>query len=328
MQRKTFNWGIIAPGRIARRFAEGLSAIEDAKLYAVASSNEQRGKAFAKDFGAATSYLRYDELLADPKVDAVYIANPHRFHYETIRACILAGKPVLCEKPLTVNAAQAEQLMALAEQHQVFLMEAMWSRYLPVWQQVKRWLNQNMIGDIKLLQSSFAFPIPRDESDRLLNVDLAGGVLLDYGVYNVALSQFVMGRHPSKVLADGLVGPTGVDERCSVILNYGGAVSQFTCSFQSYTENSFCIYGDKGKIVVPAYFWDSNKVELHLFDKPPELLELPYLASGFEYQASEAMSCIRQGGLQSQLNTWQDTLGTQRVMDEILAQVGVSYPFL
>ena len=321
-------WGVIAPGRIANRFAESFVALPDATLCAVASSNKERGQAFTKAHGFDKVYVNYEDLVNDPEIDAVYIANPHRFHFTSARLCLEAGKPVICEKPLTVNAMEAEQLIELAEQKQVFLMEALWSRFLPVWQKVKAWLAEGRVGDIKLLDSRFGFSIPREENDRLLNLELAGGVLLDMGVYNVSMSQFVMEADLESLVCDGFVGKTGVDERISAVLNYGGPASQFTCNFQAFTENNFVIYGDLGHIVVSPCFWDTTSAKLMTKDGQVEEFDEPFLANGFEYQVKHAMECIRAGELESDVIPWRHTLATQKIMDEILHRVGVRYPFL
>ena len=328
MNQDQFNWGVIAPGRIAHRFAQGLAVIDDANLYAVASSDLSRAKAFADTYGGASKlYGNYDELIADPEVDAIYIANPHRYHYDCVERCLKAGKPVLCEKPLTVTANESERLIAIAETEGVFLMEALWSRFLPVWQQVKQWLDEGMIGDVKVISSTFGFKIPRASGDRLLNLDSAGGVLLDMGIYNVAMSQFVIGRDPIKILADGIVGETGVDERSSGLLNYGGPVSMFTSNFQTQTANDMTISGTKGSIVIDAEFWATEKATLKVEDEESVTIESPFRASGFEYQTEEAMRCIRTGKLQSDVIPWKDTLGNMQTMDQILTQIGVEYPF-
>ena len=323
-----FKWGILAPGRIARNFAQGLSVVEDAELYAVASSNISRAQSFAESFGGAKQvYGSYVELINDPNVDAIYIANPHRFHADSVEMCLKAGKPVLCEKPLTVTAKQTERLIALAEAEGVFLMEALWSRFLPVWVDVKQWLAEGLIGEVKVITSTFGFNIPRNNDDRLLNLDSAGGVLLDMGVYNVAMSQYVMGRNPISILADGIVGKTGVDERSSGLLNYGGPVSMFTSNFQAQTANDMTISGTKGSIVIDAEFWAAKKATLTIHDGETTIIEKPFRASGFEYQIEEAIRCIRAGKLQSDVIPWKDTLGNIRTMDQVLTQIGVEYPF-
>ncbi len=324
-----FNWAIIAPGRIAQRFAKGLEAVEKANLYAVGSSNLERANEFAEKFNADRTFDSYADLANDPNVDAIYIANPHRFHFETALLCLQAGKPVLCEKPLTVNKKQAQTLIDTAKENNVFLMEALWSRFLPVWVQVKNWLAEGRIGEVKILSSMFGFNIPRDQADRLLNPELAGGVLLDMGVYNCSMSQFVMGSNPVSYTIEGYVGETGVDERVSATLNYGNnRISQFTCNFQADTNNEFVIYGTKGKIVVHQHFWDTTQASLYVEDKLVETFNQPFLASGFEYQIMEVMKCLEAGKIESDIISWSDTLTTMELMDSMLDDLGVKYPFI
>ncbi|ABC29353.1 predicted dehydrogenase and related protein [Hahella chejuensis KCTC 2396] len=325
---RTFSWGVIAPGRIAQRFAACFAAIDDARVLAVASSNRERGDAFAQRFGCERVYGDYRELAQDPDIDAIYIANPHRYHLETALLCIDAGKPVLCEKPLTVSAGQAQRLMDAASNRNVFLMEALWTRFIPVWRQVKQWVDAGAIGDVVLMDSRFGYKAERVKGDRVFERDLAGGALLDIGIYNLSMSQFVMGRDPVSFVCDGVVGETGVDERVSAILNYGGPASQFTCNLLSNTDNGFRIYGSKGRIEIPADFWEASTATLITHDGACETFDGPLLANGFEYQVMHAMARIRAGELQSDVIPWRDTLATQTLMDAILARLGVIYPFL
>ncbi|MFC3022658.1 Gfo/Idh/MocA family protein [Vibrio zhugei] len=328
MTGNTFRWGIIGLGRIAHNFAKALDVVPNARLYAVASSNRERANTFAQEYGSEHAYDDYQPLIDNPHVDAIYIATPHRFHYQWARQCLMAGKPVLCEKPLTVNEVQARELVALAEKHQTFLMEALWTRFLPTWQQVFTWLSEQRIGDLRLLSSSFAFNVPRNEEDRLLNNALAGGALLDMGIYNLAMSQFVMQREPSVIVANGMIGETNVDERTSVILDYEGVASQFTCGLNTTLENGFTLYGSKGSILVESMFWAATQAVLCVDGEEPQRVAFPFRATGFEYQIEEVMSCIAKGQLQSDVMSWQQTINTMKTMDEIRQQIGLEYPFL
>ncbi len=328
MSEKTFNWGVIAPGRIAHTFAKALQVVPNACLYAAASSNLTRAKSFVQEYRGELAYDDYQTLIDDPQVDAIYIANPHRFHFECAKKCLIAGKPVLCEKPLTVNEAQARELVALAEKHHTFLMEAVWTRFLPAWQQVLTWLDENRIGDLSVIHSSFAFNVPRNEDDRLLNNELAGGALLDMGIYNLTMSQFVMQREPTSIIANGMIGETNVDERTSVILDYDGVASQLTCGLNATLENSFTLYGSKGSIHVPSMFWAAEKATLRVSGEEELTVELPFRATGFEYQIEEVMCCIAEGKQQSDVMSWQDSLNTMKTMDEIRRQIGLEYAFL
>lgn len=322
-----FRWGLIGPGRIAESFAQALTVIDDAKLYAVASRNEQRAISFASKYNVETSYQQYAELVNDDNIDAVYIATPHRFHYEQIKLCLEAGRAVLCEKPLTVNATQSQELITLAKSKGLFLMEAVWTRFLPVYAQVKTWLDSGVIGEVKSLHSNFGFCLPRDLDDRTYNHDLAGGVLLDMGIYNITVSQWVYGENPESIQATSLLTETDVDEHTSVTLRYSnGRFSQFTCSFLAKHNNDFFVYGTRGHIQLHDMFWCANKATL-VTESEEVSISKPFRATGFEYEIEEVMSCIRSGLLESPVITHADTLGAMTIMDTIRSQVGQKYRF-
>jgi predicted dehydrogenase len=327
MSDKIFNWGVIGPGRIANQFAQGLGVIEDAALYAVASTRLERAEAFARQYGGAKLYDSYEALVSDPEVDGIYIATPHRFHFENIRLCLNAGKPVLCEKPLTVNAAETRQLVEIARSKKVFLMEALWTRFLPIYTPIRQWLNDGTIGDINLMVGTFGFNVPKSEADRWLNPELAGGTLLDMGIYPISVSQWVMGAQPQSFVARARIGKTGVDELTAVLLQYeNGVISQFHSSFLSNNVNEFFIYGNKGHIRIHANYWGSEKASLIANDQ--ELtVSRPFRGGGFEYQTEEAMRCIRAGLLESPGMTLANSLANMELMDAIRAEIGLKYPF-
>lgn len=325
---QSINWGIIAPGRIAHRFAQGFESVEDGHLFAVASRNTERATRFAKQYDIPNVMADYDEIICHPDIDVIYIANPHRYHHETVKQCLLAGKAVLCEKPLTVTAKQSIELFELAKEQNVFLMEAVWSRFLPCWTQVKQWLNDDLIGDIQLLRSTFGCQPPKDETDRLFDINLAGGALLDTGIYNIALSEFVLGRQPDRIQSAVLVGETGIDERCSVTLDYGDITSQFTCSFLSCLDNQFQIVGDKGTIVVDGDFWDARSATLTTNVGEVLKCNKPQRASGFEYQVDEVHRCLKSGQITSANMRPDVTIANMKIMDQILEEAGVIYPFV
>ncbi len=327
MTNRRFNWGIIGPGRIAHQFAEGLKVIEDAALYAVASSNIERAQAFAEQYGGGVTYDSYQALVNDPQVDAIYIATPHRFHFDNARLGLKAGKPVLCEKPLTVNAAEAQQLIEMARAHKVFLMEALWTRYLPIYRQVRQWLDAGAIGELRLLVSNFGINVPKDQADRWLNPELAGGTLLDMGVYPIAVSQWVMGQTPQAFSAQAYLGSTGVDELTTVLLKYeNGVISQFNSNFITDGVNDFMIYGSTGHIRIHANYWAATQATL-VTGEQALTVSKPFRGGGFEYQTEEAMRCIRAGLLESPGMSHAHTLANMQLMDSIRAEIGLSYPF-
>jgi predicted dehydrogenase len=327
MDTPTTRWGIIGPGRIAHTFARAAAVVDGAVLHAVASRDAGRARQFAGQYQIPQVYDSYEALAADPEVDAVYIATPHRYHREQALLCLEAGKAVLCEKPLTVNAAETRALIDLARAKKVFLMEALWTRYLPIYGHVRDWLDSGLIGDVELIQSSFGFAMNRDPEDRLLNHELAGGALLDLGVYNIAMSQWVQGREPVEVSAQGRIGETNVDELTSASLRYDdGSISQFTCTVRATTANEFVIYGRLGHIRVHGFFGGATRATLVTAGKELTVAE-PFRATGFEYQIEEAMRCIQAGLIESPAMTHEQSLATMTVMDRIRAAIGLRYSF-
>lgn len=327
MSSSPFRWGILGPGRIAHRFAQALGEVEDARLQAVASRSAERAGDFAAQYGAPAAYDSDEALASDPAVDAIYIATPHRFHHAQARLCLQAGKPVLCEKPFTVNAAQALDLIQLARTQNLFLMEALWSRYLPIYRQVRTWLDGGEIGEIRLVSSTFCFQPERDPSDRKFNHALAGGALLDLGIYNVSLSQWAIGADPIAVSARGQIGDTGVDELTAATLVYPqNVVAQFTCSLLFEALNDFTIYGTHGHIRIHPKFWESTQATISVGGKE-EIAVLPFRRNGFEYQIEEAMDCLRSGKRESEGMPLAATLANMKTMDQIREQIGLKYSF-
>jgi dihydrodiol dehydrogenase / D-xylose 1-dehydrogenase (NADP) len=322
-----FRWGILGPGRIAHRFADGLNSIGDACLYAVGSASAERAQSFSAQHHPQKVYASHAELVNDPNVDAVYIANSHPFHLATALLCLEHGKPVLCEKPLTVNAHDSRKLIETAEKKSLFLMEGLWSRFLPIYQQVHEWLEQKVIGDVLLLNSTMGFRKPVDLQDRLYNPNLAGGVLLDQGVYPIALSQWFIGENPGSFAVKNHFSSNHVDDLTAVTLQYpGGAISQFTCNFVAETVNDFFIYGSKGHIRIHANYWQSTQATLVLGEKLT-ILTKPFRATGFEYEAEEVMTCVRAGKLESSTMPHAHTQANMELMDSIRSEIGLVYPF-
>ncbi|WP_016953992.1 Gfo/Idh/MocA family protein [Catenovulum agarivorans] len=319
-----FNWGIIGPGQIANRFAGALAADFVGNLYAVGCRSKQRGEAFSQKYGGQKVYTNYQDLINDKQVDAVYIATPHNFHFELVKSCLKAKKPVLCEKPLTVTAAQTAELIELAKANNTFLMEAMWSLYLPVYQQANKWIAEGKIGDIELIRSTFGFNIPKDDpEDRNLNPNLAGGALLDRGVYCVATAQWFMQEKAQNIQAMGTIGETGVDLTSMANLAYSNnKFAQFNTNLVCKTENNLHIYGSKGRIEISSMFWESEEITLYTNeDNSKQTLKLPFSVNGFEYEIAEAEKCIKAGKIQSDVVTHEFTLNSMQTMDEILRQL-------
>jgi predicted dehydrogenase len=322
-------WGLLGPGRIAQRFAQCLGAVAGAQLVAVASRDTARAQAFARAHGVARVYGDYAALLADTQVDAVYIATPHSAHLAQALAVVAAGKAVLCEKPLTVNAAQAATMLEAARARGVFVMEALWSRFLPVYDQVRDWLGAGEIGPVLRVVSSFGFEAARNPQDRLFNPALAGGALLDLGVYTLSLPHYLLGGGALTLQqAQATLGPTGVDEEVQArLLSASGVGISLQASLLRQGINALQLVGERGSIVVGDPFWEGSHAVWQRDGQPPLLSWHPFACNGFEYQVREVQACLASGRLQSSTMPWVDTLAVMQAMDDIRARIGLRYPF-
>ena len=334
----SFGWALIGPGKIAHRFAEAVQRMEGARLIAVHGRDPLRASAFAQTwslYGAPVEVAGdIGSLFNDDRINAVYIATPHALHTNAIRQCLAAGKPVLCEKPLVPNHALGLDVVALARQHRVFLMEAVWTRFLPVYTVVGDWLRSGAIGRVRGIQSSFCIDVPFDAASRTHDPAQAGGALLDIGLYNLTMThwalQAAMGQCPplQSLHAHGMIGPSGVDHRVSATLEFADDVSsQFICAFDAIADNGFRIFGERGSICLPMQFWEATNAEIHIAGKDVVTVHRPFRINGFEGEIEEAMSAIGRGEIESPLMTHQDTLTTLAWMDGIRKIIGVRYPF-
>ncbi|TPV56541.1 Gfo/Idh/MocA family oxidoreductase [Aestuariibacter sp. GS-14] len=330
----TYRWGVIGPGNIAQTFADALNVLPQGELYAVASRNAQRGQDFVLKNGAKVLHSSYQALIDDPKVDLVYIATPHSHHYPVARAVLAAGKHLLLEKPLTVNAAQTRELVKLAEQNNCVFQEALWSRFMPCFAKVKAWIEQGRIGKLQYITSQIGFVFNGEPSHRLLNPALAGGSLLDLGVYSVSISQYLLGEHPVGVSA--LATPVGekVDHNTFVTLQYdSGVVSQFVSTIDAHCSNVMTIHGNKGYIHVRGRFWEGNACSLFVdgapiadpIGKPVETQQFSHQANGFEYQIAATMQLIGGSTLSDERMSHADSIGVMDTLDRIRYALGLHY---
>jgi predicted dehydrogenase len=322
-----FKWGILGPGRIARKFIECIHQLKGSTLHAIASQSSKDLKGLQESLHAEKAYSSYEELVRDEDVQAVYIATPHRFHYANASLCLMNGKPAVVEKPVTVNRIEFQRVVDLSEEKNIFVMEAMWTRFLPVFRQIKTWLDAGEIGNPELVISAFGFKAPRNLEDRWLNPQLAGGAVLDLSVYNVAATQMVFGKIPKVITAEAVIGPTGVDEMINAKLEYeDGGSARFMSTLLARPFTSLQIWGSRGNILTETPFNSSEKATM--FNKSGEtIFEENHKINGFEYQILEAQRCIEAGLIESPLMTHKDSLDDLQIMDEIRQQIGLHYPF-
>ncbi|MBI5385753.1 MAG: Gfo/Idh/MocA family oxidoreductase [Verrucomicrobia bacterium] len=322
----TIRWAILGAGRIARKFASCLREVPDAQLIAVGSLSAERANALADEFGAPHRHASYEALAADPDVDVVYVCTRNPFHLDNIKLCLTAGKPVLCEKPFTLNAAEAAEAITLARERKLFLMEAMWTRCFPATAKLREWLAQGRIGELQLLQGDFGFRNDWKPEGRHLSVGLGGGALLDVGVYLVSFSSMVLGP-PVHVAGDAHLGATGVDESCGMVLRHArGELSVLSAAIRTETAKQVTIFGTTGRLEVPCPFWKPNALTLTPLDGAPEHVEFPYPNFGYQFEQAEVMRCLRAGRLESDLMPLEETLSIMRTLDAIRAPWGLKYP--
>ena len=319
-------WGILGPGSIAGKFAEGLEALPDAQLAAIGSRTPERAAAFAARFAVPRVHSSYEELVQDAEIDAIYVATPHPFHKEHTILCLEAGKAVLCEKPFTINATEAEAVVQLARTRNIFLMEAMWTRFLPAMAKVRQWIATGAIGAVRMIQADFGFRAGLNPQGRLFNLELGGGALLDIGVYTVSFASMLLGAKPTQIKALAHIGETGVDEQAGIVMGYeDGALAVLSTAVRTTTAHEARILGTEGMICIEPSFWKSEKITLRAGDRE-EIEVLPLIGNGYNYEAAEVGACLRQGQVESEVMPLDETIEIMHILDTIRAQWGLQYP--
>lgn len=326
MSNRPFRWGIIGLGGIAHKFAEGLKAVPDAELLAVASRSQVKADQFGDKYSARRRYGSYQALAEDSEVDAAYIATPHPMHKEDALMCIAAGKAVLCEKPFTINAQEAREVIAAAKERQVFLMEAMWTRFFPIMIRLRELLAKGEIGDIGMVQADFGFRSDVNPEGRLYNKALGGGALLDVGIYPLSFASMVLGT-PVDVCGLAAMGQTEVDERTGMVLRYpNGQIAVLSCAVRTNTLQEALVMGSKGWIKIHREFWKPEKMTVGRDGKAPEEIHLPYQGNGYNYEALEVMKGVREGRLESAVMPLHETVSLMETMDRLRRSWGLKYP--
>ena len=319
-------WGILGTGRIAGKFAVALNNLEDAQLYGVGSRSEVNAAAFSDEYSVPKRFHGYESLAADPDIDVVYIATPHSLHKENCLMCLEHGKAVLCEKPFTVNASETATVINFAREQQLFLMEAMWTRFIPAAIKLKEFIAGNVIGDIQYLFAGGAILPDFDPDFYVFRRELGGGVLLDAGVYLVSLASWLLG-YPDKIQSVGRLNSRGVDDHDALLLEYdSGAIASLYVSMRTKSRPDITVLGSKGKIYVHPPLFCPSKIILSLFDAEATEITLPFDSNGYQFEAMEVNRCLREGKTESDVMPLDETLAIMRMMDEIRGQFGLKYP--
>lgn len=324
---ENIKWGVIGAGRMSGWFSEGLSVVPGAVKYAVASRTLEKGEKFAETYQYLKAYGSYEELVRDKDVDIVYIATPIREHYRCVKLCLEAGKNVLCEKSLTVNAREAEELICLAKEKNLFFMEGMWMKCQPVFRKVREWVQSGMLGELKAIDCHFY--TAAGKGHRLYRYDLAGGALLDLGYYPISAAVALMGAEPEKVACRAVVRE-GVDVQDSVILDYSaGAFAHLACGLGTEKSARLYLVGAKGRICIQQeFFFQAQHAEAMDFDRNIlATAEGPFLKNGYEFEAMEAQKCLLEGKKESILVPLRESLAAMRILDKCREQAGVHFDF-
>ena len=323
---RAYRWGILAPGSIAHRFAQGLSVCENAERYAVGSRDAGRAEAFRERYAFKRAYGSYEEFASDPALDVAYVATPHPHHTEAAILLMERGKHVLCEKPLAANAAQAARMIACARANGVFLMEGIWTRFLPSIVRLRELIAEGAIGEVRRVEANFGFRAQTDPNGRLFAPAMAGGSLLDVGVYNVAFARMVFGARPSAVDSKLHLGETGVDEEAALSLTYpSGATASLYSAIRVNTPQDATVFGTEGSIYLPSY-WHGDTLILRGKDGEA-VTRFPFESTGFQFEAAAVMECLARGEKESPVMPLDESLENMRLMDAVRAEHGLAYPF-
>ncbi len=323
---KKMKMAIMGAGNIAVSMAKTIAKMEHVERYAVGSRSQEKAEGFAKEHGFTKAYGSYEELVADEEVELIYIATPHSEHYENARLCILHGKPVLCEKSFTANAGQARELFALAEAEKVFITEAIWVRYMPMLEQIRRELASGSIGEVTMLTANLGYPI--SQVPRMRRPDLAGGALLDVGVYPLNFALMMFGNRVKDISGVCTYTDTGVDEQNSFTLIFeDGKVAQLNSSMLCRSDRRGMIYGTNGYIQIDNI---NNFESLTVYDAEggaQKRMERPEQISGYEYEVEACIRALAEGKLACEEMPHEESIRVMELMDSLRKQWGIRYPF-
>lgn len=323
---ENFSWGILGPGGIARAFAQDLTLLSGHAIGAIGSRSLENAQAFACTFGG-TAYGSYAELVADPTIDAIYVATPHPAHHDNVILALNAGKPVLCEKPFSVNADQAQAMVDAAARNGVALMEAMWARFLPHYAKVREIVKSGVLGPILSVHADHGQRLADQGIARLVEPNLAGGALLDLGIYPVSFAHMILGT-PSNVASKAVFTDKGVDAQTSMIFTYSsGAQAVLTTTMMEQTPCRAVVAGLNGWLEIDRTFYNPAAMRMVLNDGTVTEYPNTYPGHGLREQAEVFKQLVISGALESEILTWKDTVDIMKTLDEVRQQNGLKYPF-
>jgi predicted dehydrogenase len=323
----TFKWGIIGTGGIARAFANDIAFLSDHVVAAVGSRNLENAESFVKTIPGAKAHGSYDALINDADIDAVYVATPHPSHKENVIAALNAKKPVLCEKPFAVNATEAKEMVTAAKANNVTLMEAMWARFLPHYGKIREIVASGVLGQITTIHADHGQRLADQNIPRLVEPSLAGGALLDLGIYPISFAHMVLGI-PQSITSTAALTDKGVDAQTSMILGYAnGAQAILNTTMIAQTPCTAVIAGLNGYLEVNRTFYNPTSMRLTLFDGTITEYPSDYTGHGLREQAVEFARVVKSGAKESPILRWEDTIAIMEIMDTVRSQIGLKYPF-
>lgn len=317
-------WGIIGLGKIAEKFATDLITVPNTQLYAVASTSLERAEDFAKKFNVPHYYDSYEAIAKTSGLDVIYIATPHSSHAQNTILCLNNKIPVLCEKPFAMNLKEVQSMIDTAKAKETFLMEAMWTRFMPVIQKTVELIAEGCIGKIRTIHADFGFVAPFTPEKRTLNPNLGGGALLDIGIYPAYLCLLLL-DYPSEIQAVSTFGTTGVDETTSVVFKYPQATALLNATFASRTRTEAFIYGEKGYIHLPERFHESKTLTIYETDKEPVTFTFDRETRGYTFEIEEVNSCLRTNKKESVKMPLSMSAKLIHLLDEIRQKAGIFY---
>ena len=323
MKRKTIQWGIIGLGSIANKFATDLATVEDSQLVAVASRSQQKADKFAFKYNSKKAYDSYEKLVKDSQVDAVYIATPHRFHKEHALLCLRHKKAVLCEKPFAMNLQDVTEMVEVAKEHNVLLMEALWTFFLPHFNYVIDVVKSEKFGKLKSLEADFGFFHPYDIEHRLFNKQLGGGSLLDIGIYPIFVALSSLGK-PKSIAASATFFDNGADSSCSLIFDYGITKAYLKSSLLEETPTEAIFTFEDAVVKLNTRFHESPIVTIYK-DEKEEMLDFNYKTFGYSFEAAHFSRLIREGKKESNIMTFEFSKKLISTMDEVREIISLEY---
>ena len=309
-------WGVVSAGNIAGKFARDIAHAHNARIGAVAARNCDAARKFAETHGVPKEYQGYERLFADTDIDAVYVATPHTLHLENTLAALDAGKAVLCEKPITLGAADFSGMRAAAARADCYLMEGMWTWFLPAVTTAKAWFDAGRIGELRHVKADFGYPVPYDPQARQYNADLAGGCLLDMGIYPIAIARFFTARAPARIEVISRFAPNGVDDDVVMLFDFDNCVATLATSFRCKLQNTAYIIGTEGYIAIPD-FWRASECSLYVREDRVDTFVDDRSGSGFEYEIRAVSDDILAGRKESTVVTHAASAAFQEDMDRV-----------